>query len=459
MADTLHADVLAQFAEMPSSAFHAVGRVAAARADHGMVVMLQSNSGFLPFLRNTVCSLQRLAVNNWLVIALDNVTCPAFEATSLTADQISTAKTTRGACAFPYGVDASSSSSGKAPFSLQRGIAEYGSLPFVRMVMQKPLWIKWLLEQGYAVLQCDLDIVWLRDPQPHLRSLLVAPQPTWSSRRAHPVAELPLGSPKLPRVHIPRTGHDPHLWPHNESLRPMVPDIVIQSEQVHGLNSGFFFIRPTDASLQLVTAWLERILAQARLGNFTAMRGVDEQHAFNSALMRIKIASDGHSNFTYGSLEDDLFPNGKIWWQYPMWADKRVAFVVHANWNKSQKKARFMRDHLWFLDGRDAQCAAGFDPFRDDCNKLCVPVHTAPPGGTKPLVRKTCQGLNNEDDRHARKHGRLWESSKGVWENLRGQFWHPTAYTALGCKRNTTVIVPYAAQIHQKLWVVAAERS
>ena len=28
--------------------------------------------------------------------------------------------------------------------------------------MQRPLWIRWLLTQDYTVLQCDVDIVWLR---------------------------------------------------------------------------------------------------------------------------------------------------------------------------------------------------------------------------------------------------------------------------------------------------------
>ena len=39
------------------------------------------------------------------------------------------------------------------------------------MVMQRPLWIHWLLGEGYAVLNCDLDVVWLRDPLPPLLRL------------------------------------------------------------------------------------------------------------------------------------------------------------------------------------------------------------------------------------------------------------------------------------------------
>ena len=40
---------------------------------------------------------------------------------------------------------------------------------FNLIVMQRPLWMQWLLERGYEVVQSDLDIVWLRDPLPYLQ--------------------------------------------------------------------------------------------------------------------------------------------------------------------------------------------------------------------------------------------------------------------------------------------------
>ena len=49
-------------------------------------------------------------------------------------------------------------------------VATYRSVNFNRMVMQRPLWVRFLLQQGYSVIQCDLDIVWIRDPQPLLRT-------------------------------------------------------------------------------------------------------------------------------------------------------------------------------------------------------------------------------------------------------------------------------------------------
>jgi hypothetical protein len=196
-------------------------------------------------------------------------------------------------------------------------------------------------------------------------------------------------------------------------------------------------------------------VAQAQFGNGTNARKpsrINEQNALNSALIRVKMMSAGHGNFSYGALEEDLFPNGKIWWQYPMWADKLVAFIVHANWNKSQKKARLMRDHLWFLSDGDSECAVDFDPLVAGCNKLCVPVESAPPG-IEPSVLKTCRALNREDDRKVMKHSRQSTTNSSTRADLRGQFWHPIAYAALkDCVRNTSVVAPFAAEIYTALW-------
>ena len=39
-----------------------------------------------------------------------------------------------------------------------------------------------------------------------------------------------------------------------------------------------------------------------------------------------------------------------------MEVDKRIAYIVHANWNKAQKKSRMVRDNLWFADRDDGHC-------------------------------------------------------------------------------------------------------
>ena len=71
-------------------AVESAARAARARAGPSQLVMpLFSNAGFMPYLRNLLCSLQRLDVDNWFVIALDNETCPLLGATE-------------GHCVHPY---------------------------------------------------------------------------------------------------------------------------------------------------------------------------------------------------------------------------------------------------------------------------------------------------------------------------------------------------------------------
>ena len=97
------------------------------------------------------------------------------------------------------------------------------------MVMQRPLWVLHLLQRGYETLQVDLDIAWVADPQP-----LFA----------------------LPAYR--------HL------------DLAFQSEGGHGFNGGFYFARPTNASLTLLRAWLGDLRAQSgsKAGAHRAARSV-----------------------------------------------------------------------------------------------------------------------------------------------------------------------------------------
>ena len=153
----------------------------------------------------------------------------------------------------------------------------------------------------------------------------------------------------------------------------------------------------------------------------------------------------------YEPLHDLEFPNGKIWWSYPWEADKRLAYIVHANWNKQQKKSRLLRDGLWFLTKDDARCETEHDPMKRGCSKLCYPIAYAAPGG-KPNY-KSCANLNHDDDYLSRKHGQRWAASNYTKApNLRGLLYHPMAYEALpNCVRDLSKVVPYAKMLHEKL--------
>ena len=285
------ADILLTPLDPPSRL--AVHRVATRYASTDRtLVMLQSNSGFVSYLRNIVCSMQRLHVRNWFLIALDDATCTAF------ADS---GEENARRCVYPYkhiagrasaaaysnehgngaepapdlkhrmdAFDGGAGSTTDGP-SITSQRASYGTRAFTRMVVQKPLWVRFLLLQDYNVIQCDLDIVWLHDPQPLLRRLLVSRPPAESgiTLRYHPTAYSPPGAAGSVR-HPRRIPRDPRnvrieaLIHANGSVIPEVPDVVFQSEQVHGLNSGFFFARPTAASVAFADLWLERIARQAQ---------------------------------------------------------------------------------------------------------------------------------------------------------------------------------------------------
>ena len=65
-----------RFVELSSSARATVAFAAQLRAQQSTLVTTFSNKGYVPFLRNLACSLERLRLRNWLVIAWDNETCP-----------------------------------------------------------------------------------------------------------------------------------------------------------------------------------------------------------------------------------------------------------------------------------------------------------------------------------------------------------------------------------------------
>ena len=242
------------FVKLDDYAISVVGAAAKVRAQYGqgpggpIVIPLFSNHGFMPFLRNTICSMRRLHVNNWLVIAMDNKTCPTLMGTPGDGEQ--------SACVFPYSRSSDSVTS-------DTKVATYRSVNFNRMVMQRPLWVRWLLQQGYSVIQCDLDIVWLRDPQPFLR--------TKRMKRRY-VSYVPTRDDQPPAGSASGPGGKV------DGSNGVVPHMVFQSEQAYGLNGGFYFARPLPQTLAFYDAWVERLTVMINMPSF------EEQHALNSAI-------------------------------------------------------------------------------------------------------------------------------------------------------------------------------
>ena len=179
-----------------------VGRAVATRHRNRVIVPLFANLVILPFLKNMLCSMARLSVENWAVVALDMETCGALKARGFA--------TAPDSCVEPYRFRPLSDEAHKNESS------KYGSPHFWRLVIQRPLWVQWLMQEGYSVLQCDVDIVWLHNP------LTLFEQPAMQQYSA-----------------------------------------LYQSEQVYGMNCGFYFMRPDQAALGCVFPGTHRAASAA----------------------------------------------------------------------------------------------------------------------------------------------------------------------------------------------------
>jgi hypothetical protein len=416
------------FVELDAQAKQLVGNAARERAGHGrgIIIPLFSNSGFMSFLRNLICSMRRLSVNNWIVIGMDNRTCPALMGSPGRGEQ--------SECVFPYGEGGGVTS--------QTGVATYRSVAFNRMVMQRPLWVQFLLREGYTVVQCDLDIVWLRDPLPIIRNGIVVNQGGKAILLANESAEA-LRRTLATDDHLPnmvlgrRLSSRPKVKSDVKFRSGAMVDMAFQSEQAYGLNGGFYFARPTANTLAFFDDWLQHLHMMINSPSF------EEQHALNGAVNRIRRLPNRSLHFA--RFAEREFPNGKLWWSYPMEVDKRTSYLVHVNWVKQQKRSRMMRDGLWFLDATDKNCADGFDPMAaagyPTCTKLCAPISYAPMNASAPKILKRCDQMNREDDfvlnhKVARDYNRTG-AFPAAMANL---FWHPIAYAAVptDCPKGST---------------------
>ena len=293
---------------------------AAAKQDSmGVVMPLYANVGFLPFLRNLLCSLSRIGtVQNHFIIALDNVTCDTLQAPFGLAVSVT--------CVHPYtGYGAASRNK-----SSSVAVVGYRSASFSAIMLHRVAWNLLLLEHGYSVMHCDLDVVWLHDPRPVL--------------------------------HSPR---------HQKN------DLLIQSEQVYGYNGGFYLARARTSTRVGVRYWMSDLVRtwETNPGKF------EEQHSLVNMIKAARKRRRG-LNMTSAKLNQSEFPNGKIWLYYPQWTSKTTAYIVHMNWlvGGAKKKHRLVRDGLWFLTDNDTRCDASFDPHEGGCNRWCSPVKSCLPG-------------------------------------------------------------------------------
>lgn len=269
----------------------------AERGSRGFVILLFANYGFSPFLNNLLCQMRRTDTQNYVVIALDDRTCPALHAAEPSS------------CTFPY--------AHRPLLAKSNATAFYRSLEFNRMVMQRPLWVKHVLQTGFEALQVDLDVAWLADP----RALLAS-----SRYAAH--------------------------------------ELLFQSEGGHGYNAGFYLARPSAGATHVLERWIADLASRAGTDGF------EEQHSLGRSLRR-----RNHSiPLKFEKLNMTQFPNGKSWYQLMHPEKKASVFAIHCNWVTKNKKGRLLRDNLWALDASDERCDPSWDPHAQSCERFCRPV-------------------------------------------------------------------------------------
>jgi len=333
-----------------------------------------------------------------MAVAMDNATCPSLSRGGFLTSAAEAA-TAQHACVEPYAM---------RPL-VGASTAAYGSAPFWRLVVQRPLWIRWLLTQDYTVLQCDVDVVWMNSPLPHLASPRAFAPPKSCS---HPASIF--GARNI-SGQIRWRQKKEYQCPHANST------LMVQSELSYGYNCGFYLARPCSSSVAFMDAWMEEMLRP------TKEHTMHEQHAMLYTLGHV-FSRSSHRWLERGmqlvKLDEQEFPTGKVWYDLaldPRWAtDKRRSYIMHCNWvtNSNQKKLRLKRDNLWFLDDADGTCKPGFDPLANDCQRRCTPTKVCPVG--KPCSSFTCRTFTQRA---------LTDLARSVRSNVQEDRWHPMAYS------------------------------
>lgn len=178
----------------------AVLEAATAAADaHRVVMPLYANVGFMPFLKNLLCSVARIPVDNHFIVAMDNQTCGVLS-------QPFGLPHTAPRCVHPYEGHGAANRS-------KAGTDRYKSAGFNAIMIHRVAWNLFLLGRGFSIMHCDLDVVWLHDPRP--------------------VFDTP---------------------------RYRDTDMLLQSEQVYGYNGGFYLARARPSVMAGVRHWMAELV-------------------------------------------------------------------------------------------------------------------------------------------------------------------------------------------------------
>eukprot|EP00270_Netrium_digitus_P010637 TRINITY_DN3309_c0_g1_i1.p1 TRINITY_DN3309_c0_g1~~TRINITY_DN3309_c0_g1_i1.p1 ORF type:complete len:825 (-),score=207.10 TRINITY_DN3309_c0_g1_i1:167-2641(-) len=275
-----------------------------------IVILVAVTYGYAEMLMNFVCRLRSLGLaDNLLVAALDEDLYKFSFQQGLPV----------------YHEHASSSSLLRKLNSATE--CAFGSQCFRQFTKLKSRAVLRVLKAGFSVLWTDVDIVWYRDPLPHLLSF------------------------------------GPGTFP----IQSNEPNASVAGTGIRRINSGFYFAR---ASRQTVEAF-EAITAHASLTKLS------EQPSFYDVLCGVKgellVPSKEECLWTNGLrtvfLDRASYPNGAVhsFWNEPDVTEackQKGCVILHNNWisGKDAKKERMVKNGYWHYDTQRRMCVSHWHP-------------------------------------------------------------------------------------------------
>lgn len=262
-----------------------------------LVVAIAVNYAFRQLALNFVCNLKRVAVSNYVILAMDRTVFDYLAA--------------RGANTFFY------ESSTKTTRRLLQHSHKFGSTAFVETSRRKSILVLKVLRLGYSVVFSDVDVVWVRDPIPEL--LRHDFDFVMQSDRSHKDQDTALN---------------------------------------YNLNSGFYLVRSSIRSvtaLKAIVKYAEAIRrSEQKAFNYVLCGAFKDHHAGPGIRVGAQKCTYRKGGATVIALPLEAFPNGS---DESLWSNRSASFeevhpgvvAVHANYIEglAEKIERIKRIGYW----------------------------------------------------------------------------------------------------------------
>lgn len=266
---------------------------------NNILIVTQVNCGYLDFLENWILSLQRLHIENVIVVANDKIAFDAME------------KYWPGHAVLSSW--ASSRVKKKTTISALFGTKEYGFL-----VKQRPMMIQSFLDLGYDIVYSDVDSVWMSNALEVLRGVDDSIDFAAAS------------------------DSDPYF------------DIV-DKRDIDYLCTGFMYVKATRRSRHLMKTWASGLRAKTKHSNQGTFNSVVK--SLRSKKDGIKFEILKKEQFPPGYMYFDTEHGFK---NRTGWEQKQEPVIVHANWvGGSEAKRKLLQSKdVWNIKGAMPPCTA-----------------------------------------------------------------------------------------------------